>query len=65
MRNTAAILAEFPELITINEFMDYLQCSRSKAAEICREKHGFSFKIGGTWYIDKEKFIAWMNKQTR
>jgi hypothetical protein len=52
-------------LITIGELMDYLKCSRTKANEICRKKYGFSFKVGGTWYVDRDKFISWMNRQCR
>ena len=64
-RDTNAVLAEFPELITIGDLMDYLKCSRTKANEICRKKYGFSFKIGGTWYVDRDKFVTWMNRQCR
>ena len=64
-RNIESVLQDFPELITIEELMAYLGCSRTKANALCRERHGFSFKIGGTWYVDRNRFISWINKQLR
>lgn len=65
MRDTAAVLEEFPELITMKELQVYLRCSHEKAWRIVNSGKGFAYKIGGTWYIDKQKFLKWMNKECK
>lgn len=52
-----------PELISVKEMREYLGCSNQKAYELIRTKDFPVFKVGSTYRIRKEDFIAWVNNQ--
>jgi excisionase family DNA binding protein len=56
---------ELPELMTVQELIDYFHCSKNKAYELIKQKSFPSIHLGGRYYILKDKFVVWLNNQTR
>ena len=56
---------ELPELMTVQELMNYFHCGKNKAYELIKQKNFPSIQWGGRYYILKAKFVEWLDKQTR
>lgn len=55
---------ELPTLMTPKELMAYLRCSKTTAYDLCRRKDFPSFRIGKSYYIQKDKLEEWFDKES-
>lgn len=48
----------------IKDFCDYLGIGQTKAREILKTpRNGFALKLGGKWYVHKERLDEWLLQQ--
>lgn len=58
-------MTELPELMTVKQLRDYLHCAEKTAYQLARRRDFPSFRIGNTFYIDKAKFVEWIEKESK
>lgn len=56
---------ESTDLWTLEEFCKYIKCGRTKGLDLCKEGHGFAYKIGGRWYVNRTHFTRWIETDCR
>ena len=54
-----------PVLMSAAEVKQYLKCNNTTLYGLLKQRDFPSFRIGKKYYIDQEKFIAWMDKNQR
>ena len=57
-------MSELPKLITPKELMDYLHCSKTTAYNLCSRKDFPSFRVGKNYYVQFDKFLAWIERES-
>lgn len=55
---------DLPELMSVKELAKYFRCGITVAYDIVKKRGFPSFKVKGTWYIDKEKLSFWIKNQS-
>ena len=54
-----------PKIITPKEVGEYLRIGNTKLYQLIKRKDFPSFKLGGSYFVLEDKFIEWMDVQTR
>ena len=54
-----------PELMTVKELQEYLQCSPNVAYSTVHQKNFPSLKIGGQFFVVKDKLPEWIERQCK
>lgn len=54
-----------PELLTVPELQEYLKCKKDLAYKVVHQKDFPSFKVGGKYYVNKDKLPDWIDRQCR
>ena len=54
-----------PDLLTAKEVKEYLKCNNTTLYALLKERTFPSFRIGSRYYIEKEKFILWMDRKEK
>lgn len=54
-----------PNLLAAKDVKKYLKCGNEKLYKLLKQKTFPSLRIGGKWYIIEDKFIDWMELQTK
>lgn len=65
MENQTKQETALPELISVAGLMEYLKCSPTTAYNLVRKKDFPSFKIGGKYYINKDKIPDWISREEK
>lgn len=51
-------------LLDLKSFCVYAGIGQTKARELLKmPRNGFALKIGSKWYVHKERFDAWLEKE--
>ena len=54
-----------PKLISVKELKEYLHCNDNTAYELVKRRDFPSFRINSRYYINIDKFIEWMEKESK
>lgn len=56
---------KLPNLMTPQELMAYLRCSKKTAYDLCKRRDFPSFRVGKLFYIKSDELAAWIEKECR
>lgn len=56
---------QLPPHISVKQLKAYLHCNDNTAYELVKRRDFPSFKIGARYYILVDKFIEWMEKESK
>ena len=54
---------DLPELMDVQQLMDYFHCGKNKAYELIKQKNFPSIRWGGRYFILKDEFKHWLDRQ--
>lgn len=57
-------MTELPELMTVKQLQEYLNCGHDLAYQLVRRRDFPSFRIGKFFYIKKAEFLSFNKKYT-
>ena len=58
-------MIELPEVIKPKDLIEYLNCSKTTAYELCRRRDFPSFRIGRNYYIRSDKISEWIERESK
>lgn len=56
---------ELPELMTVKQLQEYLNCGHDLAYQLVRRRDFPSFRIGKFFYIKKAELVIWIEKESK
>jgi len=54
-----------PELMSMKELIEYLQCGKDRAYTLVKSKSFPSMQLGSRWYVIKDDLPDWIRRQEK